>query len=119
MKGFRNMKIGVKITLGFLIVALIAGAVGAVGIIALNRVGGSYALAFEDTVIALDSMEQASPNFQELRADLFEIGAGLLHAPGAQRTGIRPPGRAGAGGAAGPRPDDGRCAVAFFAAPGK
>ncbi len=73
MKGFRNMKIGVKITLGFLIVALIAGAVGAVGIIALNRVGGSYALAFEDTVIALDSMEQASTNFQELRADLFEI----------------------------------------------
>ena len=73
MKWFRNLSIGVKITAGFLIVAVIAGAIGIIGITSLNRVGGSYAVAYTDSVIALESMEKISSAFQKIRTELFEI----------------------------------------------
>ncbi|MEA4971173.1 MAG: methyl-accepting chemotaxis protein [Candidatus Pelethousia sp.] len=73
MKWFRNLKIGVKITVGFLLVAIIAGLIGVVGIVSLNRVGGSYSVAYADSVTALDCMEGVSSSFQEMRTDLFEM----------------------------------------------
>lgn len=73
VKWFKNSKIGVKITLGFLLVAMIAGAIGAIGIASLNQVGGSYAVAYADTVTALESVERISTSFERIRTDLLEM----------------------------------------------
>lgn len=70
---FNNLKIGVKITCGFLIVAVLAGVIGGVGILSLNRVGDSYHVAYSDSVTALECMERISASFQEIRADLFKM----------------------------------------------
>ncbi|ODU57516.1 MAG: hypothetical protein ABT01_02105 [Clostridium sp. SCN 57-10] len=70
---YRNLKIGIKITTGFLLVAAIAGAIGIVGIVGLNRIGESYAVAYTDSVIALACMERVSGSFQEMRQDLLEM----------------------------------------------
>lgn len=70
---YKNLKIGIKITTSFLLVAVIAGAIGIVGIVGLNRVGESYAVAYTDSVIALACMERVSGSFQEMRQDLLEM----------------------------------------------
>ncbi len=72
-KWFSNLKIGGKIISGFLLVALIAGIIGIVGIVGLERVGGSYNVAYSDTVTALECMERVSASFQEVRTDLLEM----------------------------------------------
>ncbi|NLV87606.1 MAG: methyl-accepting chemotaxis protein [Clostridiales bacterium] len=70
---YRNLKISIKITSSFLLVAMIAGAIGIIGIVSLNSVGGSYSVAYTDSVIALASMEKVSGSFQEMRQDLLEM----------------------------------------------
>lgn len=70
---YNNLKISSKLLISFLIVALIAGAIGVIGIVSLNSVGGSYAVAYTDSVIALASMEKVSGSFQEMRQDLLEM----------------------------------------------
>lgn len=70
---YRNLRISIKITSSFLLVAMIAGAIGIIGIVSLNSVGGSYSVAYTDSVIALASMEKVSGSFQEMRQDLLEM----------------------------------------------
>ncbi len=70
---FLNARIGVKITWGFLLVAIIAAIIGAVGIISLMTVGNSYHIAYADSVAALRSMERISSSFQEIRANMNEM----------------------------------------------
>ncbi len=72
MKWYSNLKIGIKITIGFLLVAMIAGVIGIVGIVGLNQVGGAYAVAYTNAVIVSESMERISASFQEMRQDLLE-----------------------------------------------
>ncbi|GLC81284.1 HAMP domain-containing methyl-accepting chemotaxis protein [Lacrimispora brassicae] len=72
-KWFINLKIGGKIICGFLLVAVIAGIIGAIGIVSLEHVGGSYNVAYSDTVTALECMERVSASFQEVRTDLLEM----------------------------------------------
>lgn len=70
---YRNLKISIKITISFLLVAVIAGAIGIIGIVGLDSVGGSYAVAYTDSVVALSSLEKVSGSFQEMRQDLLEM----------------------------------------------
>ena len=72
-KWYGNLKIMNKIIGGFLIVALIAGIIGAVGIISLSTIGNSYHIAYSDSVAALQYIERISSSFQEIRANLFEM----------------------------------------------
>ena len=72
-KWYGNLKIMNKIIGGFLIVALIAGIIGAVGIISLSTIGNSYHIAYSDSVSALQYIERISSSFQEIRANLFEM----------------------------------------------
>ncbi|WP_312701220.1 methyl-accepting chemotaxis protein [Sedimentibacter sp.] len=72
-KWYGNLKIKIKIIGGFLIVALIAGIIGAVGIIGLSTIGNSYHVAYSDSVAALQYIERISSSFQEIRANLFEM----------------------------------------------
>lgn len=72
-KWFGNLKIGVKITCGFLVVAMIAGIVGIIGTVSLMTVGRTYSSSYVETTSALEYTEKISTSFQEIRANLFEM----------------------------------------------
>lgn len=72
-KWYNNLKISTKITVGFLIIAILAITIGITGIINLNNVGQSYSISFSDVVIKLETMEQVNSSLERARADLFEI----------------------------------------------
>jgi len=68
-----DLKIGARITIGFLIVAFIAGIIGAVGIISLTTVNGSYKTSYMDSVDVLEYLEGISSYFQRVRANLYIV----------------------------------------------
>ncbi len=68
-----NLKIGAKITCGFLMVALIAGLIGIVGMISLESVDTEYRIAYEDTVEAIEYCQKIDNNFQKVRAGIYKI----------------------------------------------
>ncbi|MGF7142780.1 methyl-accepting chemotaxis protein [Anaerotaenia torta] len=72
-KWFSNLKIGFKITCGFLMVTVIAGLIGVIGIISLNTVSTTYRASYSETTAALQYTERISSSFQEVRTNLFEM----------------------------------------------
>jgi len=73
MKWFTNWKIGVRLIVAFLLVAFIAGVVGAIGIYSLRTVDSSYSVAYSDSVDALQYVERISAVFQRIRANIFGV----------------------------------------------
>ena len=73
MKWFYNMRIATKLILGFIIVAIIAGAIGGTGIFAIRRVENSYEVSSKDTASALQYTEEISSYFQRLRMNLYAL----------------------------------------------
>lgn len=73
MKWFGNLKIGVRIIIGFLLVAIIACAIGAVGIISLQTVDQSYKTAYTDSVAALSYVEKMNGAFLHVRMDVYGV----------------------------------------------
>src|SRR5690554_3384160 len=70
MKWFYNLKIGLRITIGFLLATIVAGIIGSIGIFNLQRVNGSYKVAYTDSVTALEYVERISSSFQRIRMNL-------------------------------------------------
>ena len=66
----RNLKIGVRIIIGFLLVAFIACAIGGIGIFSLRQINGTYKIAYTDSVDAMEHTESISSSFQRIRANL-------------------------------------------------
>lgn len=73
MKSFQNIKIGVRLIVAFLLVAFIAGIVGAIGIYSLRTIDDSYSFAYTDSVDALRYVERISALFQRTRANVFGV----------------------------------------------
>jgi methyl-accepting chemotaxis protein len=73
MKWFANMKIGVKLISSFVLVALIAGAVGLVGIINLSKIGNHYSALYMNYGAALGDIGQISTLYQRSRINLRDI----------------------------------------------
>jgi len=63
MKIFKNMKIGVRLILAFLLVAFIAGIIGGIGIFSLRNIDNSYSISYTNTVDALKYVERISALF--------------------------------------------------------
>ncbi|WP_136479312.1 methyl-accepting chemotaxis protein [Acetivibrio thermocellus] len=70
-KSFNNLRIGVRIIIGFFIIVAIACIIGVVGIQNLKNVQDSYALDYESTVDALEYVERISSHFQQIRVNVF------------------------------------------------
>lgn len=70
IKRTKDLKIGVRIFVGFLLITIIACVIGIVGIINLNKVQGSYAFDYNNSVTALEYVEKISSHFQQLRVNL-------------------------------------------------
>jgi len=70
MRWFLNMKIGVKLMVSFIILAIITGIVGIMGIINLNTLNQSDTELYEDMTVPISELGDMSTSFQEMSVDI-------------------------------------------------
>ncbi|HHU06382.1 MAG TPA: HAMP domain-containing protein [Clostridiales bacterium] len=73
-KWFNNLKIGVKIILGFFIIVVISCAIGIVGILNLNSVQTAYERDYSSSTQAMEHLEIISSEFQQIRVNVLGYG---------------------------------------------
>jgi methyl-accepting chemotaxis protein len=73
MRFINDLKIGVKVTGGFLIVALIAGIIGGIGILNLRKIATNDTKLYENMTVPLSQISQMSTNFQRVRVNLRDM----------------------------------------------
>lgn len=73
MKLYRNLKIGTKMILGFLIVALIAGGIGLVGVININQISESDEYLYTHMTEPLADMILIAESFQRMRGNVKDV----------------------------------------------
>lgn len=73
MKWFLNMKIATKLILGFLIVAIIAGVVGGIGLINLNKMAKADELLYEENTLGIEYAGKAAEYFQRVRFNAVKM----------------------------------------------
>ncbi|WP_204355480.1 methyl-accepting chemotaxis protein [Acetobacterium sp. KB-1] len=67
MRWILNMKIGVKLMLSFIIIALITGVVGVVGVINLQDLQNSNRILYEKMTVPIADVGQISTSYQRMR----------------------------------------------------
>ncbi|WP_373486037.1 MCP four helix bundle domain-containing protein [Acetobacterium malicum] len=67
MQWILNMKIGAKLIVSFIIVALITGAVGVVGIMNLQKLQNSNKILYEKMTLPIAEVGQISTSYQRMR----------------------------------------------------
>lgn len=70
MKWFNNMKISVKLTMSFIIVAIIAGLVGIVGVFSIKQVDNNDTILYENMTVPLSEVNQMATAFQRIRVNI-------------------------------------------------
>ncbi|WP_400244551.1 methyl-accepting chemotaxis protein [Niallia sp. JL1B1071] len=73
MNWFYNMKIGRKLLIAFLVVAMIAAGIGAVGIINMRNIDKDYTDLYENYGISTGDIGKAAVEFQDIRATVRDI----------------------------------------------
>lgn len=73
MKWYNDMKIGLKLILGFLMVALIAGGIGLVGIINIKKIDALDTELYEKMTVPLGEMIMVAESFQRMRGNIKDI----------------------------------------------
>jgi methyl-accepting chemotaxis protein len=73
MKGFLNLKIGIKLLSGFILVALIAGAVGAFGMINIKQIDQSYSDMQTYQTLPIKSLSKITENYLMIRVLLRDM----------------------------------------------
>lgn len=73
MQWFYNMKIGAKLILGFVIVALIAGVVGVVGIVNIKNIDHNGTLLYTNMTVPLSDAAQMAKLFQRIRVNTRDM----------------------------------------------
>lgn len=73
LKWFNNLSVIVKLFTGFIVVAIIAGAVGFVGITNLRVLERNSAMMYEDAVKPLGYIGEISADFQMIRVNLRDV----------------------------------------------
>ncbi|HPU63030.1 MAG TPA: HAMP domain-containing methyl-accepting chemotaxis protein [Mobilitalea sp.] len=73
MKWFRNLKISVKLIIGFLAVALLAGMIGIVGTASLNNVSSDAKILYEKAAEPLGQLSEILEMYLELRVELRNL----------------------------------------------
>lgn len=69
MKWFHNMKLGLKMILGFIIVAIIAGIVGGIGIYNICVINKNSTVLYENVTVPLTYTSEMAKLFQQIRVD--------------------------------------------------
>jgi len=73
MKWYMNMKISSKLLSGFIIVAIIAAAVGVVGIVNLKSIDKSDTVLYENQLVPITQLADVNKNFQMIRVEVRNI----------------------------------------------
>ena len=73
MKLYRNMKIGTKMILGYLIIALLAGAIGVLGIVNIKTIDDADTKLYEMMTVPLGQMVELVEAFQRMRGNVKDI----------------------------------------------
>jgi len=73
MKWFLNMKISAKLITGFLIVALLAGVVGAIGLQSINTISSADKLLFEENTLGVLYAGNAAVYYQRIRFNALKM----------------------------------------------
>ncbi len=67
MQWFYNLKIASKLIIGFLIVAVIAGLIGAIGIVNINRIQEESSLLYEEDTLGIDYSAKSNMSYLRVR----------------------------------------------------
>ena len=86
MQWFYNMTIGKKLMLSFFIMAVIAGAIGYLGITNINTIVTYDAVLYKDMTVPISQLETISTNFQQVQATVRDIL--LANSPEQVRSGL-------------------------------
>jgi len=70
MAWFGNLKVGVKLVVGFVAVAIIAAVVGAIGIVKINQINNANTVLYEKMTVPLGDLGAISVDFQRVRINL-------------------------------------------------
>lgn len=73
MKWYYNLKVGVKLIIGFILVAIIAGAIGTVGVINIQKIEKADTKLYEEMTYPLGEMIVFVESFQRLRVNAKDI----------------------------------------------
>ncbi|QHQ63358.1 HAMP domain-containing protein [Anaerocolumna sedimenticola] len=73
MKWFYNLKISVKMIIGFIVVAAIAGIVGIVGIINISKIDKLYTDMYERNTVSLSQLITITETYQMTRSGLRDL----------------------------------------------
>ncbi|MHB8064265.1 MAG: methyl-accepting chemotaxis protein [Ruminiclostridium sp.] len=73
MKWFYNLKISIKLLTGFIIVAIIAGVVGAVGILNIQSIKESDALLYTVNTVPISEMATIMEKYQRIRVNGLDV----------------------------------------------
>lgn len=70
MQWYKNLKIGVKLILAFIAVAMLAGVVGIVGVVNILALDKSDTELYENMTIPISQVSDMSTSFQRIRVNL-------------------------------------------------
>ena len=70
MKWFRDTSIKNKLVFGFVLIALIGGAVGTIGVVNLQRLGGAEADAYQHRTVPMSLLNDMAMSYQRSRVNL-------------------------------------------------
>lgn len=73
MKWFYNLKVAVKLLIGFIIVAIITGIVGVFGIINMQNISSASASMYNDNTAPLNELYIITDRYQKVRVNLREL----------------------------------------------
>lgn len=73
MKWYKNMNIGGKLILGFVVVAMIAGAIGIVGISNIYTIDDADTYLYEQMTVPLGDMIIIAESFQRMRGNVKDV----------------------------------------------
>ncbi|MBF0565015.1 MAG: MCP four helix bundle domain-containing protein, partial [Nitrospirae bacterium] len=73
MKWFYDMKISAKLLTGFIVVAMIAGAIGYIGIINVHKLAAESQNMHDDMLMSVVSMAQISHDIEQVRITIGDI----------------------------------------------
>ena len=70
MQWFKDLKVGVKLVAGFIMVAIIAAVVGGIGIVKINQINDANTVLYEKMTVPLGDLGAISVDFQRVRINL-------------------------------------------------
>ncbi|BCS53725.1 methyl-accepting chemotaxis protein [Geobacter sp. SVR] len=73
MQRLNNLKIGTKLIVGFVAVALIAGVIGMIGISKIHQIGEADTKLYERIAVPLGDLGDISTNFQRIRVNSRDV----------------------------------------------